>query len=62
MTRINVIPVEELSDEYILGETISIGIGYDKELRVDTKIKTITYVDNKTHEETILDYITLQEK
>ena len=51
-----------LSDECGLKETISIGIGYDKELRVDTKIKTITYVDNKTHEETILDYITLQER
>ena len=51
-----------LSDECGLKETISIGIGYDKELRVDTNIKTITYVDNKTHEETILDYITLQER
>lgn len=49
-------------EEWGLKETISIGIGYDKELRVDTKIKTITYVDNKTHEETILDYITLQER
>lgn len=51
-----------LADGHGLKETISIGIGYDKELRIDTKTKTVTYVDNKTQEETILDYITLQEK
>lgn len=51
-----------LADEHEPEETIRISIGYDKELRVDTKAKTISYVDNKTHEETILDYITLQER
>lgn len=51
-----------LADEHGPSESISINIGYDKELRIDTKAKTITYVDNKTHEETILDYITLQER
>lgn len=51
-----------LAAKYEPEETIRISIGYDKELRVDTKAKTINYVDNKTHEETILDYITLQER
>lgn len=51
-----------LADKYGPEETIKISIGYDKGLRVDTKVKTISYVDNKTHEEIILDYITLQER
>jgi len=45
-----------------LGKNLKISIGYGKELHVDTRNKTIAYVDTNTHEETILDYIIMQER